>query len=71
MQLAISTLSIGELIVTDRLHGAILGFLMGKTVIYIDNTYHKLSAVFNTAFQRKSSCAGNCVQTEEYKLKDH
>ena len=57
VQLAISTISIGELIVTDRLHGAILGFLMGKTVIYIDNAYRKLSSVFNTAFANKASCA--------------
>ena len=37
--------------------GAILGFLMGKTVIYIDNQYRKLSSVFNTAFANKASCA--------------
>lgn len=57
VQLAISTVSIGELIVTDRLHGAILAFLLGKTVIYIDNSYKKLASVFNTAFRNKESCA--------------
>lgn len=57
LQLAISTISIGELIVTDRLHAAILGFLCGKTVIYIDNTYKKLTQVFSTAFKKKPHCA--------------
>jgi len=57
LQLAISTISLGELIVTDRLHGAILGFLLGKTVIYIDNSYKKLASVFSTAFKKKLSCA--------------
>lgn len=57
VQVAISTISIGELIVTDHLHGAILAFLMGKTVVYIDNSYKKLHAVFESAFRDKVSCA--------------
>ena len=56
VELATDTISLGELIVTDRLHGAIFAFLAGKPVIYVDNSYDKLSNSISTAFREASSC---------------
>ena len=57
VEVATETVSLGELIVTDRLHGAIFAFLTGKPVIYVDNTYDKLSNSISTAFRETSSCS--------------
>ena len=57
LQIALSTVSHGEVIISDRLHGVLLSFLAGKTVIYVDNAYKKLSHVFYTAFRNKNECA--------------
>ncbi|TXK17095.1 hypothetical protein FVQ89_09465 [Homoserinibacter sp. GY 40078] len=43
-------LSLGETIVTDRLHGMLLGLQMGRNVVAIDNTTGKLSAYADTWF---------------------
>lgn len=43
---AVRLLSRGRVVVTDRLHAAILGMLMGKPVIAIDNVNGKLSAAY-------------------------
>ena len=56
LQMAMDTVSLGQLIVSDRLHGALLAFLAGKPVVYIDNKYKKLSNVFSTAFSNKTNC---------------
>lgn len=39
-------------IVTDRLHVAIAGLLLGKEVYMLDNTYGKLSAVYNHSMKQ-------------------
>ena len=41
-----------ETIVTDRLHVAIAGLLLGKEVYMLDNTYGKLSAVYNHSMKQ-------------------
>lgn len=43
---AIATLSRGAIVVTDRLHAAILGVLLGKPVVMVDNTDHKVAAAY-------------------------
>lgn len=43
---AVNVLSRGRVIITDRLHAAILGVLLGKPVVMIDNANSKLSAAF-------------------------
>lgn len=40
---AVNTLSRGHVVVTDRLHAGILGILMGKPVVLVDNANRKLS----------------------------
>jgi exopolysaccharide biosynthesis predicted pyruvyltransferase EpsI len=50
VQMGIGTISLGEVIVTDRLQAVILGFLAGKNVIYIDTASKKIGNVLSTAF---------------------
>lgn len=47
---AVRTLSRGRVVVTDRLHGAIFGLLLGKTVVLVDNANHKVSAAYRDYF---------------------
>lgn len=35
-----------EIVVTDRLHVGIMGFLLGKKIIFLDNDYKKISGVY-------------------------
>ena len=37
--------------------GAILSFLAGKPVVFVDNSYQKLSSTLKTAFDGKDSCS--------------
>ena len=41
---AVATISQGRVVVTDRLHAAVFGALLGKPVVMIDNATKKLSA---------------------------
>jgi pyruvyl transferase EpsO len=41
-------LSRGRMIVTDRLHGHILGLCLGIPQVVLDNSYHKISSTFET-----------------------
>ena len=41
-------LSRGRAIVTDRLHGHILGLCLGIPQVVLDNSYHKISSTFET-----------------------
>lgn len=41
-------LSRGRVIVTDRLHGHILGLCLGIPQVVLDNSYHKVSSTFET-----------------------
>jgi len=45
-------LSKGNVVVTDRLHGMILGYLLGKTIVAMDNNYGKVSKYYNTFLYR-------------------
>mmetsp|Transcript_30410 Transcript_30410/g.49163 ORF Transcript_30410/g.49163 Transcript_30410/m.49163 type:complete len:698 (-) Transcript_30410:489-2582(-) len=42
----------GNVVVTDRLHGMILGYLLGRTVVAMDNNYGKVSKYYNTFLYR-------------------
>lgn len=48
LALGLNIMQRADLIVTDRLHAAILGLLAGKTVHFVDNSYKKISAYFDT-----------------------
>jgi exopolysaccharide biosynthesis predicted pyruvyltransferase EpsI len=48
--MGIGTISLGEVIVTDRLQAVILGFLAGKNIVYIDTMSKKIGNVIETAF---------------------
>ena len=56
VQMGVSTISLGEVIVTDRLQAVILGFLAGKNVLYIDTPSKKIGNVIASAFD-----ATDCV----------
>lgn len=43
---AVKTLGRGRMVVTNRLHGAVLAGLMGRPFVALDNTYGKVSAAF-------------------------
>ncbi|AFA74611.1 putative polysaccharide pyruvyl transferase [Gordonia polyisoprenivorans VH2] len=43
---AVDALSRGRVVLTDRLHGAVLGVLLEKPVVMVDNANSKLSAAF-------------------------
>jgi pyruvyl transferase EpsO len=43
-------LSLGETIVTDRLHGMLIGLQMGRSVVAIDNNNFKLTKYADTWF---------------------
>ena len=51
VQMGVGTISLGEVIVTDRLQAVILGFLAGKNVLYVDTTSKKIGNVLSTAFE--------------------
>lgn len=44
-----------DVIVTDRLHVGIMGFLLGKKVIYLDNDYKKISNVYSRSLAGESN----------------
>ena len=61
------------MIVTDRLHGVILGYLAGKTVLYFDNNYGKIEKTLLTSFKDKKSCKsleGMGIYKVEYDQKE-
>ncbi|ETA04619.1 polysaccharide pyruvyl transferase [Gordonia alkanivorans CGMCC 6845] len=47
---AVRTMSRGHVVVTDRLHGAVFGLLLGKTVVLVDNANRKISAAYRDYF---------------------
>lgn len=51
-QLMLSVVNQADAVVTDRLHVAIAGLLTGKTVYMLDNTYGKLSAVYEHSMKQ-------------------
>ncbi len=44
-QLGNTLLSRGRIVITDRLHASIMSTLIDRPVIYIDNTYRKLTRI--------------------------
>lgn len=53
---AVSMVSTGTVIVTDRLHASILAFLMGKPHIFIDQMYKKIEYTREVALSTSTSC---------------
>ena len=47
---AIELLSLGKIVVCDRLHAAILSYLVGLPFVYIDQVSGKITKTFNVAF---------------------
>lgn len=50
--LMLAVVNCADVVVTDRLHVAIAGLLTGKTVYMLDNTYGKLSAVYEHSMKQ-------------------
>ena len=53
---AMSYISLGKVLITDRLHGSIFGFLSYKPHIYLENSYKKVSLTREVAFNHSSIC---------------
>ena len=53
---AIELLSLGSVVVCDRLHAAILSYLAGLPFVYLDQTSGKLTKTLSTAFSRGEGC---------------
>ncbi len=77
-QMANNVFSRGRLVITDRLHASIMCTLMGKPVIYLDNTYKKISNVRSALAKEFSECtdenlharhAANLVEAADLVLK--
>jgi len=62
VQIALGTISIGEVIVTDRLHAVLLSFLAGKWVIYVDTPSKKIGGVLQTAFSGTTCGSENSLE---------
>jgi len=52
-QLGVHLLGEAAVVVTDKLHMAILSMLMGKNIIYVDNIYQKLNNTLEAMFSFK------------------
>lgn len=50
-------LSLGRVIVTDRLHASILSLLMGKPHVMINDRYKKVELTRKAAFGRITECS--------------
>lgn len=49
-------LSLGRVVVTDRLHASILSLLMGKPHVMINDRYRKVELTRTAAFENKTEC---------------
>ncbi len=56
LDLAIEVISEGQILITDALHGSILGVLANKPHVYIDNGYSKVTGTRKFAFKNKEEC---------------
>lgn len=54
-------LSLGKVVVTDRLHSSILALLMHKPHVYIEQSYGKISNTRNTAFAASEHCTKDAL----------
>lgn len=53
---AMSYMSLGKVLITDRLHASILGFLAYKPHVMLENSYKKISLTRNVAFNSSEVC---------------
>jgi len=53
---AIELLSLGKVVVCDRLHAAILSYVSGLPFVYIDQVSGKITKTLSTAFEHTSTC---------------
>jgi exopolysaccharide biosynthesis predicted pyruvyltransferase EpsI len=49
-------LSQGKILIVDRLHACIGSMLIGKRVIFVDQSYLKINRTLSTAFATSTSC---------------
>jgi len=57
-------LSRGSIIITDRLHASIMGVLIGRPVIYVDNAYKKLSNIWSSMASQIDACNGENLRAQ-------
>ncbi len=57
-------LSRGSIIITDRLHASIMGVLIGRPVIYVDNAYKKLSNIWTSMASQVDACKGENLRAQ-------
>ncbi|MDO8106001.1 polysaccharide pyruvyl transferase family protein [Isoptericola sp. b441] len=60
----IALLADAPVLVTDRLHGAVLGLMTGRTVCRVDNTYGKLAAVLDLWWPGEPAIATAATRAE-------
>ena len=60
---AVNVVSLGRILVTDRLHGALTGYLAGRGLVYIENKTRKISGVLGAAFGASQGDASGRMQT--------
>ncbi len=64
-------LSLGKVVVTDRLHSSILALLMHKPHVFIEQSYGKISNTRNTAFAASEHCNEDTLMFHQsYDLED-
>jgi exopolysaccharide biosynthesis predicted pyruvyltransferase EpsI len=56
---AIRLLSLGKVVIADRLHAAILSYLSGIPFIYLDNVSGKINQTLQVAFEQWDGCHNN------------
>jgi exopolysaccharide biosynthesis predicted pyruvyltransferase EpsI len=65
---AIELLSLGKVVVCDRLHAAILSYLVGLPFVYIDQVSGKITKTLSVAFQKDSGNATTIVDSANIRL---
>jgi exopolysaccharide biosynthesis predicted pyruvyltransferase EpsI len=65
---AIELLSLGKVVVCDRLHAAILSYLVGLPFVYIDQVSGKITKTLSVAFQKDSGNATTIVDSTDIRL---
>lgn len=55
-------LSLGRVVITDRLHASVLSVLMGKAHVMINDKYKKVEWTRETAFHGKPECSKHNIR---------
>jgi exopolysaccharide biosynthesis predicted pyruvyltransferase EpsI len=63
-----SIISLGEVIITDRLHCSIISLLMGKPHVMLNEKYNKIQNTRETALKNKPDCSSDKIM--EYYAND-